>query len=361
MRILQVIDCFERSGGAQQFFKDLVSEMKRERIDVEVLSIIPPQNDDGEFVNEAVAHGIPVHILTNRNIYNIRNVVTMYHFLRRHTYDIIHVHLFPALYFCALAKPLGVKLFYTEHSTDNRRRHNILFRRIDAWIYKHYDCVVCISSKTREALYDKVSKNIQTVEIANGICLDKFQNVKPLDLSSELGIESGAKFITMCAGFREAKDYMTLLRSVKYLPNYCHILCIGDGPLRRKHEQFCLENSLLNRVHFLGLRKDVATLFHSSEVIVLSTKYEGFSIAMLEAMACGKPFVASAVPGVEDLVKNYAVLFPFGDEKVLADCINHLLKDTDYWQKMADKSIDFSSQYSIVNTVREYIDLYDND
>ena len=53
MRVLQVIDCFERSGGAQQFFRDLISEMNREGVDVEVLSILPPQNDNGEFVDGA--------------------------------------------------------------------------------------------------------------------------------------------------------------------------------------------------------------------------------------------------------------------------------------------------------------------
>lgn len=359
MKILQVIDCFERSGGAQKFFGDLVSEMKRERVDVEVLSIIPPQNDNGEFVEKAKQQGIPVHILTNRSIYDVRNILTMRYFLRKNAYDIIHVHLFPALYFCALAKPKGVKLIYTEHSTDNRRRHNLIFRRIDAWIYRHYDRVVCISSKTRESLHNKVSNRIPTIDIANGIDLAKFREAMPLSINRELDVAEGGRFIAMCARFQNGKDYMTLLKSVKYLPDYCHILCIGEGPLRGECESFCRSNSLLDRVHFLGLRSDVANLFQASDVIVLSTSHEGFSIVMLEAMACGKPFVASAVPGIEDLVKGYAVLFPFGDEKALAGCISHLLSDVSYYDKMVCKSVQFANQYDIKNTAHQYIGMYE--
>ena len=360
MRVLQVIDCFERGGGAQKFFGDLVSEMHKMGVDVEVLSVIPPQNDNGEFVNRAKQQGIPVHILTDRSIYDVRNVFAMHHFLHEHAYDIIHVHLFPALYFCALAKPKGVRLVYTEHSTDNRRRHNWLFRCIDAWIYKHYDRVVCISSKTRESLHEKISKHIPTIDIANGIQLAKFREATPSPINRELGIPDGVKFITMCARFQDGKDYMTLLKSVRYLPDSCHVLCIGDGPLRGECETFCQAHNLLNRVHFLGLRADVAHLFQASDVVVLSTSHEGFSIVMLEAMACGKPFVASAVPGIEDLVKDYAALFPFGDEKELADCINHLLDDADYYDKMKRKSIQFSSQYDIRHTALQYVDVYRN-
>lgn len=358
MRVLQVIDCFERSGGAQQFFRDLISEMNREGVNVEVLSIIPPQNGNGEFVDRATQQGIPVHILTDRSIYDVRNVFAMHHFLHEHVYDIIHVHLFPALYFCALAKPKGVKLLYTEHSTDNRRRHSLLFRRIDAWIYRHYERVVCISAKTRESLHGKVSKRIPTIDIANGIDLAKFREAMPLPINRELGIPDGAKFIAMCARFQAGKDYMTLLKSVKYLPDNYHILCIGDGPLREECETFCQVNNLLGQVHFLGLRADVANLFQASDVVVLSTSHEGFSIVMLEAMACGKPFVASAVPGIEDLVKDYAVLFPFGDEIALADCIKKLLSDSDYYNTIASKSIQFSSRYDIKHTARHYIEVY---
>ena len=129
MKVLQVIDSFERSGGAQQFFRDLVSEMNREGIDVEVLSIISPQNGNDEFVDGAKQQGIPVHILTNRSIYDVRNVFAMHHFLHEHVYDIIHVHLFPALYFCALAKPKGVKLLYTEQDVKSLMYKNEIWRK----------------------------------------------------------------------------------------------------------------------------------------------------------------------------------------------------------------------------------------
>ena len=128
--------------------------------------------------------------------------------------------------------------------------------------------------------------------------------------------------------------------------------------MKEEHEDYCQEQGLLPRVHFLGLRKDVASIFKASDVIVLSTNYEGFSIAMLEAMASGKPFIASDVPGIGDLVKGYVSLFPLGDEKCLADLILRVLEDRDYSSSIVKKSLEFVRRYDIASTASLYVELY---
>ncbi len=125
-----------------------------------------------------------------------------------------------------------------------------------------------------------------------------------------------------------------------------------------EHQCYCRQNGLSQRVHFLGLRRDVNQIFKASDVIVLSSVYEGFSLSMLEAMASGKPFVASEVPGITDLVKKYAVLFPFGDEKALAASILKLLGDHDYYKGMVAKSLEFAKKYDIKSTASRYVQLY---
>ncbi len=75
-------------------------------------------------------------------------------------------------------------------------------------------------------------------------------------------------------------------------------------------------------------------------------------------MASGKPFVASEVPGITDLVKKYAVLFPFEDEKALAASILKLLGDHDYYKGMVAKSLEFAKKYDIKSTASRYVQLY---
>lgn len=76
-----------------------------------------------------------------------------------------------------------------------------------------------------------------------------------------------------------------------------HLLCVGTGPLLEEHRKYCEKNNLSSRVHFLGLRNDIPQILKASDVIVLSSEHEGFSLSMLEAMASGRPFIASDVPG----------------------------------------------------------------
>lgn len=357
MKVLHVINCFARSGGAEKFLFDLALQIKRQGIDIEILSLVAPAVQNREFVENAEKSGIPVHILRQEALYSLKNIGRLRRFFREHRFEVVHVHLFPAQYWCAFARNNLFKLVFTEHSTDNRRRRHWLFRFIDRCVYQFYDKVICISEKTEELLLKQIGK-IPTVIIPNGINMEVFSAAKPVELDKLLNAGSDVKLVTMCAAFRKGKDYMTLFRAVKFLPENIHVLCVGSGELKDEHENYCREQGLLSRVHFLGLRKDVASIFKASDVVVLSTNYEGFSIAMLEAMASGKPFIASDVPGIGDLVKGYVTLFPLGDEKCLADSILRVLEDRDYSSDIVRKSLEFARRYDIVSTASQYVELY---
>ena len=357
MKVLHVINCFARSGGAEKFLFDLALQIKRQGIDIEILSLIAPAAQNREFIDDAEKSGIPVHILRQDGLYSVGNIGYLYRFFRKHRFDVVHAHLFPAQYWCAFARNKSFKLVFTEHSTDNRRRRHWLFRFIDRCVYKFYDKVICISEKTEEFLLKQIGK-MPTVVIPNGINVEVFCGAQPIDRDKLVDDASDIKLVTMCAAFRKEKDYMTLFRAVRFLPENIYVLCVGDGELRDEHENYCREQGLLPRVHFLGLRKDVASIFKASDVIVLSTNYEGFSIAMLEAMASGRPFIASDVPGIGDLVKGYVALFPLGDEKYLASLILRVLEDQDFSSDIVKKSLKFVKRYDIASTASQYVELY---
>lgn len=358
MKVLQVINCIERGGGAEKFVLDLSLALKQKGVNVEVLSIIHPSHDNFDFIEILQRAFIPVHILSAYGLRSVRNIYLLNKFFSNRSYDIIHVHLFPALYFCAICKLKRMNLFYTEHSTDNRRRHIVVFKILDKIIYSQYDKIICISLKVSETLTKHIGcKNFDV--IPNGIFVSDFLSAKKLSYEELIGRKrNDEKLILMSARMVKGKDYMTVFRALKLLSPNIHLLCLGTGILENEYRKYCQEESLLERVHFLGLRKDVNRILKTVDVIVLSSEHEGFSLSMLEAMSCGNPFVASDVSGISDLIKGYAVLFPLGNEFILAKCIEQLLLDNVYREEVIKKCQRFAFQYDMLTIADLYIQSY---
>ena len=265
MKILQVINCFQRSGGAEKFVLDLSVALKRINNDIEVLSLVPPNKDNNDFIDILKKHKIKFHCLQGNSIRSIKVIQNLGTFFRSHHYDIVHCHLFPALYYCALYRHNIPKLFYTEHNTDNKRRHIKIFRAIDSYFYNKYDRIFCISDQTKKNLISYIP-NLKTTIINNGINIQEFQNANRIE-KNDL-IEGGENYtlIVMAARFVKCKDHITLFNALKFLPENVHIICLGNGELEEKRKQYCIDNNLQNRVHFLGLRKDVKNILKTADV-----------------------------------------------------------------------------------------------
>ncbi len=359
MRVLQVINRLNRGGGAEKFVLDLGIALKQRHVSVEVLSLGMPQNTD--LIDEAAANGI-IHNCLSHSTISWKNIVKLRLFIAAGRYDVVHVHLFPALYMvvlaCAFIKKRP-KLVYTEHSTSNKRRNKRFFKFIEHYIYRKYSRVVAISDEVANKL--KEHARIDNISIIhNGVDIHKIERVsvdKPL--KNELGLSSTSKIITMVGRFVPGKDFSTLIQSLSYLPENVHIVCVGDGPLRYSIQTQTLRKSYADRVHFLGLRSDVIRIIKSSDIIVLSTEHEGFSISMLEAMACGKPFVASAVPGIKDVVADNAILFEYQDPNGLAKQISLLLDDPKLYSEMSTKSLAFAKCHDMNEIAKLYMSIYE--
>jgi glycosyltransferase involved in cell wall biosynthesis len=102
---------------------------------------------------------------------------------------------------------------------------------------------------------------------------------------------------------------------------------IGDGPLRAELEALTADLNLTDRVRFLGSRDDVAALLVAADVAVLSSRSEGLSLALLEAMAAGKPVVATRVGGNPEVLTDGETgrLVPPADPEALAAALLEVL------------------------------------
>lgn len=143
--------------------------------------------------------------------------------------------------------------------------------------------------------------------------------------------------MTMVARLDEQKDHETLFYALSNLKNYDWTLdLIGDGPreqILRNHADLL---DLSGRVNFLGLRNDVEKLLATSHVFILSTRWEGFPLSILEAMRAGLPVVASDVGGVSEAVKDgeTGYLVPRMGAKALSERIKSLFDNPEQGIRM---------------------------
>lgn len=364
MRILHVINNLS-SGGAEKLIEQALPIMNKfNDIELEVLLLTDEKNVFDKGLKE---EGITISIVPLRKVYNIRNIFYVRKFIINGKYDIVHVHLFPAQYWVALASELifnnKPKFITTEHNTFNRRREKKYLKFIEKVIYSSYDKIISISEKTDESLKIWLNPNRNETKkfviIENGIDTDRFSKAnlyKKQEIHTEFNDHT--KLICMIGRFSEQKDQATLIKAVPQLPENVHLLLVGEGPLKEKDQDLAKQLEIDNRVHFLGFRNDVERILKTSDIIVLSSNWEGFGLAAVEGMAAKKPVIGTNVDGLSDVIGDKDMLFQKGNVNQLAICINRLINNVGFYEQKAENSMRLCKKYDISNMVKKYIKIY---
>ena len=344
-------------GGAEKLILDTVPLMVQRGI---VVDIVLLQETDSAFYHELKAKDCCNIICLGKRLFDPRYILKIAS-LFRDDYDLIHVHLFPANYFTAIAKKLSFNktpLVFTEHSTGNKRMDSKKLRCIEKWIYKSYNKVVCITPEVKLNVIDKLKvKENKLKVIQNGINLTTIQKAEK-NKREDFNLSEDDRLLIMVAGFRVQKDQDTLIRVLKELPKNHKLLLVGDGARRSTLEALTSKLELNSRVHFLGLRSDVNSLLKMSDVAVLSSHWEGFGLAAAEAMACGIPTIGSNVDGLAQVIEGGGLLFDQGDISGLREIILSL-EEKELYKKTAAAGIEKAKEYSIEKMVDSTIKLYE--
>ncbi len=350
MRILQVIDSL-RIGGAEVLVRDLAPRFLQHGVDCEVLVLLRSASALEIGLQEA---GVKILDTGNIPLYSPRQISAIARRMRG--FDLVHVHLFPAQLWAALAAlQSGSALVTTEHNTWNARRR-WWFRPVDGWMYSRYRRIACNSDATAEELArwcPHVKDRLDV--IPNGIRLEVFANARPADL---LGLGDGMTKAVFVGRFEPQKDHATLLRALALAP-HIHLFLLGDGPLRSRLEQLACDLGIDERVTFAGFRNDVPEILKACNIYVHSTTSDGFGIAACEAMAAGLPVIASDVPGLAQVIEGAGVVFPVGDHAHLAQELNALAGSSEMRASMSEASPRRARDFSIERTVELYIQMYE--
>jgi len=190
--------------------------------------------------------------------------------------------------------------------------------------------------------------------IWNGIDLDRFQYHGPQDELTAISV----------ARLSPEKDFGTLLRAVRIVvdqyPEF-RLKMVGDGSERNHLEQLCTELGLTEQVEFLGERKDVPELLRSAGFFVSSSKTEGISLTLLEAMAVGLPIVTTDVGGNPEIVipNRTGKLCPSQQPQALAQRMLEMIEERSVWPEIGRTARErVEKHFNIRTMIGEYEKLY---
>lgn len=204
------------------------------------------------------------------------------------------------------------------------------------------------------------------VVVPNGVPMPDLRHALEVRarIRRELGLEASQKIIGTVGRFIEAKGYEHMLATLELLRRgnpQLKWLAVGDGELLPHMQALASERGMSECVIWAGRRSDVTDLILAMDVWLMSSVREGLPVALLEAMACGVPIVATKVGGIPDAVRDEqeAILVPAADPDALARAVRALLGDVEFARRLgAAARARAELCYSIESVARRIEEIY---
>ena len=267
--------------------------------------------------------------------------------LARERFDLVHTHNSKGGFLGRLAARKNHVPIVT-HTV-----HGFAFHDEENWVVRHLfivlermaagwcDQMIAVSQPMVEwAQREKIAPPEKFVKIFSGIEVESFRNQAPCpELKTQFGIEAEEVVIGVVSKLWEGKGHEQLIDAMARLLKSGHrvkLLIVGDGNLEEKLREQVKSLGIEEAVIFTGFWTNVPEITAILDVSVLPSFYEGMGRVVLEAMAAGKPVVASGVGGLTELVEDQVsgYLIPPGDVNALVKRLETLITDPDLRQKM---------------------------
>jgi glycosyltransferase involved in cell wall biosynthesis len=286
--------------------------------------------------------------------------------LLRGNYDIVHAHSpFVASGLRLLLKTLPAesrpKMVTTEHNAWGSYRAGT--RLVSAATMALDDAHIAVSL---EALHSMPESHRERVEvIVHGILVEEIRRKRAqrAAVRAELGIADHEVLVGTVANLRAQKAYPDLLAAARRtldtdLP--VRFVAIGQGPLEDELHALHADLGLGDGFRFLGFRPDAPRVLAGCDLFALSSVYEGYPIAVMEALAVGLPIVATAVGGVPDAVRHgrEGLVTPPQRPDLLADGIIQLARDGALRARMSEAAQERGFEFDITRAIERIEAIY---
>jgi glycosyltransferase involved in cell wall biosynthesis len=316
-------------GGGESQVLGLTIELLRAGNRAELLC-----DPDGQLWKRARSAAIVCHPLRIRNALDFAAGMRLRAFLRRGRYDIVHFHTSRAHSLAPFARRYARKLFVTRRMDY---RPNRLFA---PWLYNHaVDAVVAISAAVAEALAGAGVKPQRVTIIPSGVDCERFrppaEGVRT-QARAALGLTPDEIAIGTVGALEHRKGHRHLLEAIAALgastqdARAMRLKCFvaGDGSLRADLDAEVRRLGLEPFVRLMGRLDDPRALLWALDIFVLPSLNEGLGVALLEAMACGLPVVASDTAGPKEVIEqeHSGLLFRPGSSAELAQALRRVME-----------------------------------
>ncbi|MBU6429747.1 MAG: glycosyltransferase family 4 protein [Cyanobacteria bacterium REEB65] len=334
IRVLEVLASGALGGGATHVAA-LARGLDPDRYDVQVAC-----SPDGPLLSDLADAGIVVHPVRLFGRFNLGGVLALWRLISSHRIQIVHYHGTRAgLPGCMAARLTAAAGVYTVHGWACHPRRDPLSpglaRLVERTISHASDVVVCVSQgDLATGLKLGLVNPARSRVIPNGVDPENcIVSGKSLEQRRELGLHPGQRAIGLVGRLTEQKgQHLLIAAAPKILARHPEavVVLVGDGTQRTRLENDARQRGIRDRVVFAGPRRDIPALMAALDVFVLPSLWEGMPISLLEAMAAGKPVVASDVHGSAEVVTDgeTGLLVRRGDVAALAEAVCRVLEDT---------------------------------
>jgi glycosyltransferase involved in cell wall biosynthesis len=328
-------------------------------------------------VEEVRAQGVkviplPSMVRSIRPLKDFRALLSLVRLIFKEKPDIVHTHSSKAGILGRLAaKIAGVPyIVHTPHGHVFYGHFGILASKIFLWVERIFskftDRMVALTDGERND-YIKLSvcPPQRVFKIHSGVDLEQFMqpNGNRVEKKRSLGLDQNGTVIGFVGWLLPIKGPAYLLKAMAHIwPEHpaASLVMVGKGELDVDLRAQALKMNANGKVKFLGWREDVHEIIPIFDLLVLPSLNEGMGRVLVEAMAAGKPVVASEVGGIPDLVKHgeTGYLVRPADERALANGIKKLLNDPERARQMGQRGKEYCRQFSLEAMIAKLDDLY---
>jgi glycosyltransferase involved in cell wall biosynthesis len=367
MEKINILHIYQNSkiGGVQQQILNLLKAYNREVFNP-IFCCLGPKEEIGK---EIEGMGIDC-ISLNRSRYNrfsLKIVTDLHRLIKKKHIHILRTHRYRSNFYGRLAAFLtGVPVIVASVHDNYRKDKRPARKMINRILSKMTDKIVAVSEEVKRDImrYDKIAPS-KIVVIPNGIDIKRF-NPKGnfADIRKEFSIKQGAIVVGFVGRIVPAKGLQYLIDSIPYVKEEfknIKLLIIGEGSIVARLHQQAKEKKVYDSIIFAGKRRDIPDILSCIDIFVMPSIAEGLPNALLEAMAMGKPIVATEVGGIPEVIKNgvNGLLVPPRNPGALATAMEGLIGNDRLTAQMGHAARDLVlDKFSMVTIAQKWQTLY---
>jgi len=365
------IVCYPTFGGSGVLATELGKALAQKGHEVHFITYQQPVRLD-RFDPHIIYHEVqvPTYPLFDFPPYETALASTMVDVIKNRQLDLLHVHYaIPHASAAYMAKQILAKegiqipVITTLHGTDiTLVGRDKTYAPVVTFSINESDAITAVSQNLREETYKYFAITKEIEVIRNFVDVKRFSR-KPIDAFRKAIAPNGEKLLLHASNFRKIKrvtDVVRIFANVKKeIP--AKLLFVGDGPERSTAEDLSRELGVCNDILFVGKQEQMEDILAIADIFLLTSEYESFGLAALEAMAAGVPVISTDAGGLSEINihEQTGFLSPVGDVTTMSNYALRLLKDAKLLNSYRKKAQQQALQFDIQAVIPAYEALYE--